>query len=167
MLFYEIVDSKWLENQKDLQQMVIFDRSHRPYSFLLVFHCNTVTFPSLRLASICDHKWPREVLPFSNSSSKSSSSCDRCATRWSVIPSLFFLPLRNVMLLIAAYWSTLAYAVIVSRILYALPSWGGFLSTYLANRMDIFFGNLDSLAILIGLSLYAVCYKTLIYTVVY
>ena len=34
--------------------------------------------------------------------------------------------------------STVAYAIIVSRILYALPSWGGFLSSDLTNRIDAF-----------------------------
>ena len=35
--------------------------------------------------------------------------------------------------------ATVACAIIVSRILYALPSWGGFLSTDLTNRIDVFF----------------------------
>ena len=34
-------------------------------------------------------------------------------------------------------------AIIVSRILYALLSWGGFLSTELTNRVDVFFGDLN------------------------
>jgi len=38
--------------------------------------------------------------------------------------------------------STVTCAIIVSRILYALPSWGGFLSTDLTNRIDAFFRRL-------------------------
>ena len=36
--------------------------------------------------------------------------------------------------------STVAQAIVVSRILYALPAWGGFLSVELRNRIDGFLG---------------------------
>jgi len=45
-------------------------------------------------------------------------------------------------------WAAVVCAIIVSRILYALPSWGGFLSTDLTNRIDAFFDDLGVLAIL-------------------
>jgi len=61
--------------------------------------------------------------------------------------------------------ATVACAIIVSRILYALPSWGGFLSTDLTNRIDAFFDDLDVLAILIGLSVYGICCTILIFVV--
>ena len=38
--------------------------------------------------------------------------------------------------------STVAQAIVVSRILYALPAWGGFLSVELCNRIDGFFRRL-------------------------
>ena len=43
--------------------------------------------------------------------------------------------------------TTVACAIIVSCLLYALPSWGGFLSTDLTNRINAFFDNLDVLDI--------------------
>ena len=60
--------------------------------------------------------------------------------------------------------ATVACAIVVLRILYALPSWGGFLSTDLTNRIDAFSGDLDVLAILIGLSVYVTCCITMIYS---
>jgi len=38
-----------------------------------------------------------------------------------------------------AQLSVVAYAVIISRLLYALPAWGGFLSIELVNRIDVFY----------------------------
>ena len=38
-----------------------------------------------------------------------------------------------------AQLSVIANAVIVSRLLYALPAWGGFLSVELVNRINVFF----------------------------
>ena len=35
--------------------------------------------------------------------------------------------------------ATVAYSLIVTRILYALPAWGGFLSVELCHRIDAFF----------------------------
>jgi len=35
--------------------------------------------------------------------------------------------------------SVIANAVIISRFLYALPAWGGFLSVELVNRINVFF----------------------------
>jgi len=58
--------------------------------------------------------------------------------------------------------ATVACAAIVSRILYA--SWRGFLSTDLTNRIDAFLDDLDVLAILIGLSVYAICCIILIHS---
>jgi len=56
------------------------------------------------------------------------------------------------------------YCLFLSRILYALPSWGGFLSTDLTNRIDAFLDDLDVLAILIGLSVYVICCIILIHS---
>ena len=38
-----------------------------------------------------------------------------------------------------AQLSVIANAVIVSRLLYALPAWGGFLSVELVNKINVFF----------------------------
>jgi len=38
-----------------------------------------------------------------------------------------------------AQLSVNANAVIISRLLYALPAWGGFLSVELVNRINVFF----------------------------
>ena len=39
--------------------------------------------------------------------------------------------------------SVVAYAVIISRLLYVLPAWGGFLSVELVNRINVFLQHLQ------------------------
>ena len=56
----------------------------------------------------------------------------QCAQR------LYLLKLQRHQGLPDAQLSVIANAVIVSRLLYALPAWGGFLSVELVNRISAF-----------------------------
>ena len=47
-----------------------------------------------------------------------------------------------------AQLSVIANAVIISRLLYALPAWGGFLSVEIVNRINAFFRRLQRLGYL-------------------
>ena len=56
----------------------------------------------------------------------------QCAQRMYLLKLLRHQGLPDVQL------SVVAYAVIISRLLYALPAWGGFLSIELVNRINVF-----------------------------
>ena len=45
----------------------------------------------------------------------------------------------------AVLLTAVTYSIIVSRILYALPAWGGFISAELINRINAFLSALSSL----------------------
>jgi len=48
-----------------------------------------------------------------------------------------------------AQLSVIANAVIISRLLYALPAWAGFLSVELVNRINVFFRRLQHFSYLL------------------
>jgi len=56
----------------------------------------------------------------------------QCAQR------MYLLKLLRHQVLPAVQLSVVAYAVIISRLLYALPAWGGFLSAELVNSINVF-----------------------------